>query len=184
MSKIGIYGGTFDPIHSGHLRVISELISRGVVDQLIVIPAGDPQLRTSAPVASGLNRLAMCELALSDLPDSIGSKVEVSDCEVTRTGPSYTIDTVLEIAESHPGDELILILGTDAKEQFAKWHRADELKKLVTIVVIDRPDFPGQSTLDIGALKVSATEIRSGSADLLPASVATYIRESGLYASK
>jgi nicotinate-nucleotide adenylyltransferase len=184
LRRIGIYGGTFDPIHNGHLHVITQLISRSIVDQLILIPAGSPWLRESAPLAPGLNRLAMCELALSDLPDSIGGQVEVSDTEINRLGPTYTIDTVLEIKKSHPDDTLVLIVGTDAYAQFDKWHRHEELAKLVEIIIVDRPEFPGASTLDIGALNVSATAVRNGHTEMVPDSVATYIKESGLYASK
>jgi nicotinate-nucleotide adenylyltransferase len=126
----------------------------------------------------------MCELALSDLPDSIGAHVEVSDTEINRSGPTYTIDTVLEIKKSHPDDVLVLIVGTDAYAQFDKWHRHEELAKLVEIVVIDRPEFPGASTLDIGALNVSATAVRSGHTELVPQVIATYLKENGLYASK
>jgi nicotinate-nucleotide adenylyltransferase len=184
LRRIGIYGGTFDPIHNGHLHVITELIERSLVDQLMLIPAGSPLLRENAPLAPGLNRLAMCELALSDLPDSIGAHVEVSDLEINRSGPTYTIDTVLEIKKSHPDDALVLIVGTDAYSQFDKWHRHEELAKLAEIIVIDRPEFPGTSTIDIGALNVSATAVRSGHTELVSQSVATYIEESGLYASK
>jgi nicotinate-nucleotide adenylyltransferase len=126
----------------------------------------------------------MCELALSDLPDSIGGQVEVSDTEINRSGPTYTIDTVLEIKKSHPDDTLVLIVGTDAYAQFDKWHRHEELAKLVEIIIVDRPEFPGASTLDIGALNVSATAVRNGHTEMVPDSVATYIKESGLYASK
>lgn len=184
MRRIGIYGGTFDPIHNGHLHVITQLITRSLVDQLILIPAGSPWLRESAPLAPGLNRLAMCELALSELPDSIGAHVEVSDSEIKRSGPTYTIDTVLEIKKAHSDDALVLIVGSDAYVQFDKWHRAEELAKLVEIIVIDRPEFPGASTLDIGALNVSATAVRSGHTELVPQVIATYIKKSGLYASK
>ncbi len=166
------------------MHVITQLITRSLVDQLILIPAGSPWLRENAPLAPGLNRLAMCELALSDLPDSIGGHVEVSDVEINRSGPTYTIDTVLEIKKSHPDDAIVLIVGTDAYGQFEKWHRHEELAKLVELIVIDRPEFPGTSTIDIGALNVSATAVRSGHTELVPQSVATYIEESGLYASK
>ena len=84
----------------------------------------------------------------------------VNDTEINRSGPTYTIDTVLEIKKSHPDDALVLIVGTDAYAQFEKWHRHEELAKLVEIIVIDRPEFPGASTLDIGALNVSATAVR------------------------
>ena len=184
MSRVGIYGGTFDPIHNGHLRVITELISRDIVDEIILIPAGDPQLRSNPPVASGLYRLAMCEIALADLPDQIGGGVEVSSIEIERIGPTYTIDTVTSIQKAMPQAQLLLIVGSDAYANFAKWHRMEELTKLVEIIVINRPHHPGGATLDIGALDVSATEIRSGESQLVPPSVAQYIKENGLYASQ
>lgn len=181
-NRIGLYGGTFDPIHNGHLYVITELLERDVVDQIILVPAGDPWLRESAPVASGEDRLKMCQLAVADL--DLGDEVLVNSIEIRRSGPSYTIDTVEALKATYPNDKIVLILGTDAHASIDKWHRADELKKLVEVLVIDRPDFPGSPTLDISALNISATQARAGDFDLLPPAVVTYIKERGLYASK
>ena len=94
MAKIAIYGGTFDPIHIGHLHVISEIISRKLADHILLIPAGQPQLRDVQTVASPSDRRAMCQLALKDLPAAVSSKVEVNPIEILRQGPSFTIDTV------------------------------------------------------------------------------------------
>ena len=99
--KVGLYGGTFDPIHNGHIRVIEEVISRKLVDRLLVVPAGEPRLRENAPVATGAQRRAMCQLAISVLPAEISSHVEVNPIEVLRQGPSYAIDTVEAIAQTH-----------------------------------------------------------------------------------
>jgi len=183
LSKVGIYGGTFDPIHSGHLHVIIELIERKIVDFLLVIPAGQPLLRSSAPVASGAHRLQMCQLAIATLPPEIANKVEVNPIEILRDGPSYAIDSVEAVKQSHPEDQIYLILGADAYLNFNQWHRASELKEMVEIIVIDRPGY-SRGGMDICAIDVSATDIRKGVSDLIPESVATFIRQNGLYASK
>ena len=184
MAKIAIYGGTFDPIHRGHLHVIEQVLLRGLSDRVLVIPAGEPLLRDSQPIASGAERRAMCVQALNDLPSEIAKKVEVNPIEILRSGPSYAIDTVDAVAQTYPDDEILLIVGTDAFAKIAHWHRSDELQDKVDFIVIDRPEFPGDATIDIGALNISATQIRAGELDALSPHVATYIKEHNLYASK
>jgi nicotinate-nucleotide adenylyltransferase len=181
--KVGLYGGTFDPIHDGHLHVIKTLISQNLVDTLLVLPAGNPRLRDSAPQATGAQRRQMCQLAVSSLPDEIKKRVEVNPIEILREGPSYTIDTVEAVAQTYPGAQIVLIVGTDAYEKIDQWHRAEELKQMVEFLVIDRPDFPGQANLQIDALQVSATEIREHKSNAVPAAVAAFIKENNLYAS-
>ena len=181
--KVGLYGGTFDPIHDGHLHVITTLISQNLVDTLLVLPAGNPRLRDGAPQATGAQRRQMCQLAVNSLPDEIKKRIEVNPIEILREGPSYTIDTVEAVAQTYPGAQIVLIVGTDAYEKIDQWHRADELKQMVEFLVIDRPDFPGQANLQIDALKVSATEIREGKSSAVPAAVAAFIKENNLYAS-
>lgn len=188
VKKLGIFGGTFDPIHNGHLRVIVELLTRKIVDKIILIPAGDPLLRKQPPVADGSTRFEMCKLAIQDLPNGIKDQVTVSDIEINRAGPTYAIDTVKELAKS--GDELFWIIGSDAYEKIDKWHRADELREQVSFIVIDRPGDGGKG-LDIGALDISATNIRSRiksrsgeEANGTSPSVRKYITERNLYAGK
>ncbi len=183
MSKLGIYGGTFDPIHLGHLHLIEQLLSRNIVDRIILIPAGEPRLRSSDPMATGQQRREMCQIALKDLPLEIASRVDVNPIEILRSGPSYTIDTVEAIKQAYPDDELLLLMGTDAYQKIDEWHRAKDLSDLVEFVVIDRPDFPGRPTLDIDALNISATSVRSGDFSALSPSVSAYIKEHNLYAS-
>jgi nicotinate-nucleotide adenylyltransferase len=196
--KIGLYGGTFDPIHNGHLRVVVELISRKIVDRIILIPAGEPQLRSTGPIATPQARLQMCKLAVDDLPFDIKQSVEVSDIEVVRQGPSYAIDTVESFIKSRSGiekNDLYWIIGSDAYEKIENWHRAGELKELVSFIVIDRPSsgkLKGKSDsnseldgVDIGALDISATKIRSDqSVSGVSPSVRKYILERKLYAGK
>lgn len=181
--KLGLYGGTFDPIHNGHTHVITQLLSRGVVDRLLVIPAGEPRLRDNAPKASGAQRRAMCQLAINDLAPEIRSKVEVNPIEILRMGPSYTIDTVEAIAQAYPDDQIVLIVGTDAYEKLDQWHRVDELMKMVTLEVIQRPGYIGDLARDIDAIDVSATQVRLHQSDQLSPSVANYIKENNLYVS-
>ncbi len=170
----------------GHLHLIEQLFSRGIVDELILVPTGEPWLRAHAPHASGEERLAMAQLAVNDLPENIRSHVQVSDTEVHRAGPTYTIDTVHELQVLQPDAKWILIIGSDAYTNFAQWHRSAELQRLIEVLVIAR-DGDG---FDIDALPVSATEIRSqiqsGATEIkyLPKSVMAYVRERNLYASK
>ena len=181
--KLGLYGGTFDPIHNGHIHVISELLSRGVVDRILLVPAGEPRLRENAPLATGAQRRTMCQLAINDLPAEIRSKVEVNPIEILRMGPSYTIDTVEAVAQAYPDDEIVLIIGTDAYEKIDQWHRIEELLSMVTLEVIGRPGSRVAIARDIDAIDVSATQVRLHQSDQLSPSVANYIKEQNLYVS-
>jgi nicotinate-nucleotide adenylyltransferase len=180
LSRVGIYGGTFDPIHVGHLHVITQLIEKRIVDQLLVVPAGEPLLRTQAPFASAEQRRTMCQLALSDLSAEVASKVQVNPIEILRNGPSYAIDTVEAVAQNYPDDAIVLIVGQDAAEKLDQWHRIEELRTMVEFVVISRPGYLGNG-IDIGALPVAATTIRGGLSADVSSSVAAFIRENNLY---
>ena len=182
MSAVGIYGGTFDPIHLGHLHVITQLLQRDIIDHLLIVPAGQPLLRADAPVATAAQRRAMCQLAIGSLPADLRSRVEVNPIEILRQGPSYAIDTVDAVAATYPGDEVILFIGSDAYANIDKWHRVEELKNKCRIIVIERPDYSFEG-LDVSALDISATQIREGLSNQIPESVAHYIKENGLYAS-
>ena len=126
----------------------------------------------------------MCQLAVNSLAPDVKHRVEVNPIEVLREGPSYTIDTVEAVAQTYPTDSIVVVVGTDAYTNIDQWHRAEELKKMVEFVVIDRPDFPGTPNLDVDAIAVSATQIREHHSDEVPAAVAAYIKEHNLYASK
>ena len=182
--RVGLYGGTFDPIHNGHVHVIEQLIERNIVDYLLVVPAGQPRLREHEPKATGAERRQMCQLAVNSLAPEIKSKVEVNPIEILREGPSYTIDTVEAVAQTYPDDSIVVVVGTDAYTNINQWHRAADLKTMVEFLVIDRPNFPGTPNLDVAAIAVSATQIREHSSDAVPAAVAAYIKEHNLYASK
>lgn len=124
----------------------------------------------------------MCKLAIIDLPAGIKERVNVSEIEINRNGPSYAIDTVEEFEKS--GKELFWIIGSDAYSKIEKWHRASELQDKVSFIVIDRPGDNGEG-LDIGALEISATEIRSDSqVNGTSPSVRKFIAERKMYASQ
>ena len=162
------------------MHVITQLFQKDLVDQLLLIPAGQPLLRDNAPIASAQQRRAMCQLALSDLPTEIASKVQVNPIEILRMGPSYAIDTVEAVAQNYPDDSLVLIIGQDAAEKLDQWHRIDELRSMVEFLVVGRPGYTGGG-IDIGALDVSATTIRQGLSADVSSSVAAFIRENNLY---
>ena len=180
MSRVGIYGGTFDPIHKGHLHVIRQLIEKKIIDHLFVVPAGQPLLRGSTPSATGAQRRIMCELAISTLPAEISSHVEINPIEILRQGPSYAIDTVEAVRSSYPNDEIFLIMGADAYSKIDQWHRAEELHALASIICINRPGFAPHG-INIAALDVSATAIRQELSADVPEIVAAFIRDNALY---
>jgi nicotinate-nucleotide adenylyltransferase len=165
------------------MHVITQLLRRDIVDRIIIFPAGQPRLRDNQPVATGAQRRAMCELAVADLPADIASRVEVNPIEILRDGPSYTIDTVEAVVQTYPDDSYHLIIGSDAYAKLDQWHRVDDLKNLVTFIIIERPGSESQVGLDIAALDVASTGIREGSSREYSPSVAHFIKEHHLYGS-
>ena len=139
-----------------------------------------PLLRENAPIATGQQRRAMCQLALADLPTEVANKVQVNPIEILRTGPSYAIDTVEAVAQNYPDDTIVLVIGQDAADKLEQWHRIDELRDMVEFLVIGRPGFAGNG-VDIRALDVAATTIRQGLSADVSSSVAAFIRENNLY---
>ena len=160
------------------MYVITQVLRRDIVDRILIFPAGQPRLRANDPVATGAQRRAMCEAAVNDLPDDISPRVEVNPIEILRDGPTYTIDTVEALAQTYPDDSLHLIIGSDAYAQLDQWHRIEDLKKLVTFIVIERPGSESQVGLDI-----ASTGIREGSSREYSPSVAHFIKEHHLYGS-
>jgi nicotinate-nucleotide adenylyltransferase len=165
------------------MHVITQILRKDIVDRIIIFPAGQPRLREHDPVASGAQRRAMCEAAVKDLPEDIASRVEVNPIEILRDGPSYTIDTVEAVAQTYPDDSLNLIIGSDAYAKLDQWHRIEDLKKLVTFIIIERPGSQSEVGLDITALDIASTGIREGSSREYSPSVAHFIKEHNLYVS-
>jgi nicotinate-nucleotide adenylyltransferase len=131
--RLGILGGTFDPIHVGHLAVAKAAMECARLDRVLFIPSAEPPHRGAA-LARAEDRLAMAELAVVGEP-----RFEVSDAEVKRGGRSYTVDTLAELGRTHPSDELFLILGWDAARLFRTWHEPERVGKLASLVIVDRP---------------------------------------------
>ena len=132
--KIGIFGGTFDPVHLGHLRLARTARDQFSLDKIIFIPAFQPPHKKDLPqLTSAAHRYEMVRLAIEG-----ESRFEVSDCEIRRQGISYTFDTVSEMEMKYPGAEIFLLLGKDAFWGIPAWHRAEELKRKVRFLVAKR----------------------------------------------
>lgn len=194
--RIGILGGTFDPVHAGHLAAAHAALECAGLDRVVLVPTGEPPHR-STTVAGAEHRLEMSRLAIDS-----EKALEVSDVEIRRGGISYTADTLKELKEMYPGDELFLILGWDAARLFATWHVPDEIRRLATVVVVTRP---GSGEPDGAALRaagldprktilcsretpdISGSELRDALAagepvgDRLPPAVLEYIANHHLY---
>ena len=146
--RVGILGGTFDPIHMGHVAVAKAAMECARLDRVLFVPSAVPPHRVAAE-ASAEDRLAMSRLAVdSDSP------FEVSDVEVKRGGKSYTVDTLQELHRSLPDDELFLILGWDAARLFRTWHQPEGVSALASFVIVGRPGMapPTQADLKLAGL--------------------------------
>jgi nicotinate-nucleotide adenylyltransferase len=157
LKKIAIYGGTFDPVHHAHLILAREAIETLRLEKVILVPAAISPLKKAAPVASGEVRLAMLRAAIRGEPE-----FEVDECELLRPPPSYTIDTVEEIRRRECDAVLYCLIGEDNVEQLPRWHRFNELEKLVRFVVLDRTGKQPTHTYQLihRRIDISATEIR------------------------
>lgn len=194
--KIGILGGTFDPIHVGHLAAARVAIECAGLDRVLFIPSATPPHRGPAD-ASADERLAMARLATAG-----ESRFEVSDVEVRRGGKSFTSETVRALKRSHPHDELFLILGWDAARLFSTWHEPDRIRADASVIVIGRPGTeapavddlkaagldPARTVLCLGGTPdISGSELRASLAhgestgDCLPPAVEQYIADRNLY---
>jgi nicotinate-nucleotide adenylyltransferase len=146
MNPIGIFGGTFDPIHYGHLRSAFELLQALRLSEVRFVPSADPPHRDSTVAAADM-RYRMVEVAVAGQPG-----FTVDDCEFRRDGPSYTIDTLAAVREERPGVPLCLITGMDAYLGLTSWHRWDEILDLAHIIVAHRPGWKLPDTGKLGEL--------------------------------
>ena len=207
---IGILGGTFDPIHNGHLRTALDVQQCLSLKEVRFIPCGEPPHRI-APVATPLQRLAMVRAAIAGQ-----EKFKVDDREIRRAGPSYMVDTLTSLKQDFKDEALCLILGMDAFNGLPQWHQWQRILQLSNIVVMQRPDMKGQVELNkrlvtllkdyfvdadelnrkqnngiafipVTQLDISATKIRQQWQQgkdiqfLLPDSVLTLIRQQNIY---
>jgi nicotinate-nucleotide adenylyltransferase len=186
--RLGVFGGTFDPVHTGHVVVASEVRSVLALDRVLLVPAGDPWQKRGRVVASAADRLALVERAVAEVEG-----VEASAIEVEHHGASVTADTLEALAA--PDRELFLVLGADTVANMGTWRRLDDTRHLATVVVVERdgeravPPGDGWKVehVTIPRLDISSTDLRARLADgrpvdgLVPAPVVREIRARGLY---
>ena len=189
--RLGIYGGTFDPIHLGHLILAHDVLEQLELDAVLFVPCGQSPLKSSKPLAANARRLAMLRLALKGKP-----RFWLSRCELDRPAPSYSLDTALEIREAFPRAELFWLIGADQLRDLDKWHRLDELRKLVKFVYMPRGEavrkeklrkvlsLPQERRVDISATEIRhRVKSRQPIDHLVSAPIAAYIKRQGLYLS-
>ena len=186
--RIGAYGGTFDPIHVGHLLLASDARESLGLDRLIFVPAGAQPFKVdSPPRASAQDRLEMVRLAVAD-----DAYYTVDDTEIERKGLSYTVDTLEHLAERHPGATLFFLLGQDALAMFGQWKNPKRIRELAKVAVLrrtgSRTRLPkGMISVSTRRVDISSTEIRerlrAGKSikGFVPESVERFIEARGLY---
>ena len=184
-ARVGVFGGSFDPVHVGHLAIALAALESVPLDRVLFVPVRRSPLKDRDPLASVADRVAMLEAALVGEPRFALSRVEVE-----RDGVSYTVDT-LEALRAQ--GELFLILGTDALADLARWRRPDRIGELATILVAARPGAPEPDPVhharafDAPRLDISSRELRARAANgrslryLVPDAVWEHIKKRGLY---
>ena len=183
-SRIGLLGGTFDPIHNGHLSIAKAAIKQLKLDNLLLIPAGNPWQKEE--ITEIQHRIAMTKLAIIGF-----SNIEVSEIEANRSGPTYTYQTLEELHAKYEETDFFLILGSDAARALDTWKEPNKVKTLARIYVVPRA---GDFTLDwhfdrinMPSIEISSTDIREkiqskqSIKDLVPENVEQYIHTHGLY---
>jgi len=196
--NLGIFGGTFDPIHNGHLGIAEEAASRVALDEVWFIPTGQPWLKAGRIISPSHHRIAMVRLALERY------SFKVSSIEIDRLGPSYTVDTLLALVEGGAKeDSLFFILGMDALTDLHRWHQPQRLFELCTLVAVSRPAYSDFDLVSLDqfrprasdqvvvvngpSIRISGAEIRQRVArdlpitDWVPEKVEAYIYQHGLY---
>ncbi len=192
MKRIALYGGVFDPIHSGHIAVMEQILSELCPDELIVIPCGNPPHKKGRRISDGHHRLEMLRMALSSFPD-----VTVSDYEIAKKEPSYTVYTLEHFRKEYGNEaELIWVIGADNIQPFFSWYHPERILELAKIAVLSRPGFdrkkaeavfPDCYIIGKQQVDISSTEIRNRIrtempiTGLVPEGVENYIKTHNLY---
>ncbi|MGH3569043.1 MAG: nicotinate-nucleotide adenylyltransferase [Pseudonocardia sp.] len=189
--KIGVMGGTFDPIHHGHLVAASEVADRFVLDEVIFVPTGQPWQKTTATVSQAEDRYLMTVVATASNP-----RFSVSRVDIDRAGPTYTVDTLSDLHTALPDASLFFITGADALAQILSWRNVDEVFRYAHFVGVTRPGYEleddhlpdGSVTLvEVPAMAISSTDCRRRVTQgrpvwyLVPDGVVQYISKRGLY---
>ncbi|WP_199442341.1 nicotinate-nucleotide adenylyltransferase [Umezawaea beigongshangensis] len=191
--RIGVMGGTFDPVHHGHLVAASEVQARFDLDEVIFVPTGQPWQKTEREVSRAEDRYLMTVIATASNP-----RFSVSRVDIDRVGPTYTVDTLTDLKEQYPDADLFFITGADALEQILSWREADHVFDLAHFIGVTRPGYelddrhlpPGSvSLVEVPAMAISSTACRSRTAEglpvwyLVPDGVVQYISKRGLYSA-
>ncbi len=197
--NIGVLGGTFDPIHIGHLKVAEEAVARLDLPRILFMPAGQPWLKLNNAISPVQHRLEMVRLGIAGNP-----RFKLSTMEIERSGPTYSVDTIEQLqSQLDEGDEMFFILGWDNLMQLPQWHQPRRLIELCRLVAVPRVDFPlpdlpalekelpgiSQRVIlfDKPRIDINASEIRRRAAegksisDFVPKAVERYIKEHNLY---
>ena len=184
----GVLGGSFDPIHHGHLIAADRAAEALGLERVLFVPCARQPLKPAGPLADGRHRCAMLALALAGHPRSV-----VEPMELERPGPSYTVDTLRALRAREPHERFVLILGADAAAQLPRWRAADEVARLSEIAVLTRPGVPEVASAFVAhfvatpAIEISASDIRARCLAgksiryLVPDAVADYIARNRLY---
>ena len=191
VERLGVFGGTFDPVHVGHLVAASHARAVLSLDRVLLVVANLPWQKADRPVSPPDDRLAMVEAAVAGVPG-----LEASRLELDRGGVSYTADTLAELAAREAGAELYLVLGSDAAAGLPTWERVEEVRRLSRLVVVTRPGVDSgpvpagwpYEVVEVPRLEVSSTDLRARVVDgrpldwLVTPPVVRAIVERGLYA--
>jgi nicotinate-nucleotide adenylyltransferase len=195
-TRLGVMGGTFDPIHYGHLVTAEEALGQFELDEVVFVPTGQPWMKTHNHVSPAEDRYLMVVVATASNP-----RFSVSRIEIDREGPTYTVDTLRALKEERLGDpELYFVTGADAMLEIFAWKDADDVLELAHFIAATRPGYdiasfqqeapsphPHVSVMTVPALAISSTDIRLRVREgrpiryLLPEGVKSYIEKAGLY---
>jgi len=165
--RLGVFGGTFDPPHRGHLSVAETARERLGLDRVLLVVANDPWKKSpERAITPAADRLALVQALIRGADGRPRPGLEASDLEIRRGGPSYTVTTLRELAAEQPDAELFLIIGRDLVDDFPSWHESANIERLATIVVVDRPGYitdakRGWKMLPVEPVDVSSTELRA-----------------------
>ena len=191
MSRIGIMGGTFDPVHNGHLSAASEVASLFGLDEVIFVPTGQPWQKADKQVSAPEDRYLMTVIATASNPRFSTSRVDID-----RPGPTYTIDTLHDLNDLYPDAELFFITGADALQQILGWKDHEQMFELAHFIGVTRPGYHlddeglpegAVSLVEVPALAISSTDCRSRRSRgmpvwyLVPDGVVQYIEKRHLY---
>ena len=200
MARIGLFGGTFDPVHTGHMALAEQVREQMELHRIILLPAGNPPHKSERDITDKMHRFRMLRIAAASHPHFF-----VSDYEILKETPNYSYQTISDFKEMYPDDEIFFIVGGDSFVNFPKWKEYRKLLTLCPFIVVSRPgiapeayfeNFCGDETpprvffIRDAQYDISSTRVRSlltsgeTPADLLPEGVADYIKEHRLYENR